>query len=188
MRFLKLLATLIGIALSVQATAQDAQTRLRPAAAAPIATVKPHASLVTGQVPVNRNSGTPVLIRTDLEAWLDGFMPYAIRSSDIAGAVVVVVKDGRVLAQRGYGYSDIDKRTPVDPDRTLFRPASISKLFTWTAVMQLVEQGRLDLDKDVNAYLDFRIPPSPGRQASHLAPNHDAHRRLRRGSKVYHVL
>jgi len=49
---------------------------------------------------------------------------------------------------------------------TLFRPGSISKLFTWTSVMQLVEQGKLDLDRDVNDYLDFKIPvafenPSP---------------------------
>ncbi|MGD0506947.1 MAG: serine hydrolase, partial [Terriglobales bacterium] len=49
-------------------------------------------------------------------------------------------------------------KTPVTPDGTLFRPGSVSKLFTWTAVMQLVEQGKLDLDRDVNDYLDFKIP------------------------------
>ena len=98
----------------------------------------------------------------DVNAWLDGFMPNALAAGDIAGAVVVVVKDGQVLTQRGFGYSNVERRTPVDPERTLFRPGSISKLFTWTAVMQQVEQGRLDLDADVNQYLDFRIPDYEG--------------------------
>jgi len=71
---------------------------------------------------------------------------------------VLVVKDGKVLFAKGYGYSDVEKKTPVSVDSTLFRPGSISKLFTWTAVMQLVEQGKIDLDKDVNTYLDFKIP------------------------------
>lgn len=108
-------------------------------------------------------AGTPALTRADAEAWLDGYLPYALESGDIAGAVVVVVKDGQVLLQKGYGYSDLDKRTPVDPAGTLFRPGSVSKLFTWTAVMQLVEQGKLDLDADVNRYIDFKIPPRDGK-------------------------
>src|SRR3981189_990081 len=91
-----------------------------------------------------------------------GGRPSALHGGDIAGAVVVVVKDGKVLTERGYGYGDIEKRTPVDPKRTLFRPGSVSKLFTWTAVMQLVEQGKLDLDADVNQYIDFKIPPRDG--------------------------
>ena len=103
------------------------------------------------------------LTKTDVDAWLDGFMPYAIESGDIAGAVVVVVKDGQVLTQRGFGYADLEKRTPVDPETTLFRTGSVSKLTTWTAVMQLVEQGKLDLDADVNTYLDFKIPDYDGK-------------------------
>jgi CubicO group peptidase (beta-lactamase class C family) len=94
----------------------------------------------------------------DVEAFLDGFVPMQLQRENIAGAVVLVVKDGKVLFSRGYGYSNVEKRTPISPDATLFRPGSISKLFTWTAVMQLVEQGKLDLDKDVNTYLDFKIP------------------------------
>jgi len=112
-------------------------------------------------VPQSTNS-SPALNATDLEAWLDGFLPYALDRGDIAGAVVVVVKDGNVLLQKGYGWSDLAARTPVDPEQTLFRPGSVSKLFTWTAVMQLVEQGKLDLDADVNTYLDFTIPPRDG--------------------------
>lgn len=103
------------------------------------------------------------LTATDLDAWLDGYMPYALASGDIAGAVVVVVKDGQILTEKGYGYADAEKRLRVDPAKTLFRPGSISKLFTWTAVMQLVEQGKIDLDADINTYLDFRIPPRDGK-------------------------
>lgn len=104
----------------------------------------------------------PELTATDINAWLDGFMPYALANADIVGAVVTIVRDGEILANRGYGYADLKNRTPVDPDHTLFRPGSISKLFTWTAVMQQVEQGRIDLDADVNTYVDFKIPDYDG--------------------------
>ena len=98
------------------------------------------------------------LTTEDVDTWLDGYLPYALKTADIAGAVVVVVKDGQILTERGYGYSDVAKRSPVDPRLTLFRLGSVSKLFTWTAVMQLVEQGKIDLDADVNRYLDYQIP------------------------------
>ncbi len=103
------------------------------------------------------------LTRADAEAWLDGYLPYALERGNIAGAVVVIVKDGQVLLQKGYGYADVGARKPVDPETTMFRPGSVSKLFTWTAVMQQVEQGKIDLDHDVNEYLDFKIPPFQGK-------------------------
>ncbi len=98
------------------------------------------------------------LTESDLSAFLDGLIPQQIERADIAGAVISVVKDGKVLFEKGYGYADAEKKTPVSPQDTLFRPGSISKTFTWTAVMQQVEQGKLNLDADVNQYLDFRIP------------------------------
>jgi CubicO group peptidase (beta-lactamase class C family) len=100
----------------------------------------------------------PVLTKADSETFLDALIPSQLRNRNIAGAVVSVVKDGQVLFQKGYGYADVEEKKPVAPDQTLFRPGSISKLFTATAVMQLVEQGKLDLDRDVNEYLDFAIP------------------------------
>jgi CubicO group peptidase (beta-lactamase class C family) len=103
-------------------------------------------------------SSAQQLTGTDLEAFLGGFLPAQLERDDIAGAVVVVVKDGAVLFSRGYGYSDAEKKKPVSVDETLFRPGSVSKLFTATAVMQLIEQGKLDLDRDVNDYIDFKIP------------------------------
>jgi CubicO group peptidase (beta-lactamase class C family) len=120
-------------------------------------------SVATPLPPPAQSPATPRLTQQDIASWADGFMPYALKSGDIAGAVVVVVKDGAVLFEKGYGYSDIAARSPVDPDRTLFRVGSTSKLFTWTAVMQLVEQGKIDLDADVNQYLDFKIPPRDGK-------------------------
>ena len=107
-------------------------------------------------------STPPALTKQDVDSWLDGFMPYALSSGDIAGAVVVVVKDGQVLTEKGYGFADVKSRKPVDPKATLFRPGSVSKLFTWTAVMQQVAAGKIDLDADVNRYLDFKIPPYHG--------------------------
>jgi CubicO group peptidase (beta-lactamase class C family) len=105
----------------------------------------------------------PELTQQDADAWLDGFMPYTLESNDIAGAAVVIVKDGQVLTERGFGYADVAARKRVDPAATMFRAGSISKLFTWTAVMQLVEQHKIDLDADVNQYLDFKIPPYEGK-------------------------
>src|SRR6058998_692750 len=103
-------------------------------------------------------SPPPPLTKSDFETFLDALIPSQLQNRDIAGAVVSVVKDGQVLFAKGYGYADFTAKKPVLADQTLFRPGSISKLFTATAVMQLVEQGKLDLDRDVNEYLDFAIP------------------------------
>lgn len=99
----------------------------------------------------------------DVETFLDGIVPLQLGLSDIAGATISVVKDGKLLFAKGYGYADVQKKQPVSPQETLFRPGSISKLFTWTSIMQLVEQGKLDLDRDVNEYLDFKIPEAFGK-------------------------
>lgn len=143
------------------------------AAAVPSASARAQTSPGVGSAPSMQSNGVAPaakpaaseahrLSTADVDAWLDGYLPYALRAGDIAGAVVVVVKDGKILTTRGYGYADVAKRTPVDPDQTLFRPGSVSKLVTWTAVMQLVEQRKLDLDTDINGYLDFSIPPFEG--------------------------
>jgi CubicO group peptidase (beta-lactamase class C family) len=94
----------------------------------------------------------------ELEVFLDDLLTAEMADKHVPGAVVAVVQDGSLLLAKGYGYADLEGQVPVDPERTLFRTASVSKLFTWTAVMQLVEQGRLSLDTDINEYLDFAIP------------------------------
>lgn len=71
----------------------------------------------------------------------------------IPGAAVAIVKDGEVLLEKGYGFADIEDQVEVDPEKTVFEAASISKLYTWSAVMQLVEEGEINLKKDIRHYL-----------------------------------
>ncbi|HXM01041.1 MAG TPA: serine hydrolase [Chthoniobacterales bacterium] len=109
----------------------------------------------------NAPSPQPVAVNLtagDLGPFVEGLMNAELAWHDIAGGVVTVVKDGQILLCKGFGYSDFARRQTVVPDRTLFRPGSITKLFTAIAVMQLVEAGKIDLDRDINDYLDFKIP------------------------------
>ncbi len=95
----------------------------------------------------------------ELEAFIDGIMSIHLETNHIAGATFSLVKDGELFLAKGYGYADREKKIPVKAEETLFRPGSISKLFVWTAVMQLYEQGKLDLDADINTYLrKFKVP------------------------------
>lgn len=97
--------------------------------------------------------------RAVLESFLDGVLDVGMREHHVTGGVVAIVKDGQVLFAKGYGHRDVEKNLPVDARTTLFRIGSTTKLLTWTAVMQLVEQGKLDLDADVNTYLKgLKIP------------------------------
>ena len=106
-------------------------------------------------------AGEHQLTAEDVNAWLDGKLPDALKNGDIPGAVVSVVKDGQVVTTRGYGWADTGasggQPVAVDPQTSLFRVASVSKIPTSIAAMQLVEQGKVDLDADISAYLDFEI-------------------------------
>lgn len=112
-------------------------------------------------LPPANPQGAAQLTPQDVNAFLDGFMPLQMQRDDIAGATIGITMNGQPLVMKGYGFADWKKKTPVDPVATTFRLASISKTFTYTAMMQQVEQGRLDLDADVNRYLDFHIQPGP---------------------------
>jgi CubicO group peptidase (beta-lactamase class C family) len=122
----------------------------------------PTQSPLTQDTPPAVHASSPGTARemtaADVETFLDGLVPLQLKRDDIAGATIAVVKDGRLLVAKGYGYADVEKKKPVSVQDTLFRPGSVSKLFTWTAVMQLFEQGKLDLDRDINEYLDYKIP------------------------------
>lgn len=104
------------------------------------------------------NSAADLTNVESLEGFFDGVVAGQLDEYNIPGASLSLVIDGETIISKGYGYADLEERTPVDPERTLFRPGSASKLITWTAVMQLVERGELDLEADVNQYLDFEIP------------------------------
>ena len=95
----------------------------------------------------------------ELETFIDGMMAAHLPSREIPAATIAIVKDGELFFAKGYGFANREEKIPVEADKTLFRPGSTSKLFTWTAVMQLAERGQLDLDADVNTYLtSFQIP------------------------------
>lgn len=97
--------------------------------------------------------------KVELTAFIDGVMKVQMDNFKIPGAVISIVKDGNILFSKGYGHSNIETGSMVDPETSMFRIASTTKLFTWTAVMQLVEQGKIDLDTDVNTYLKtVKIP------------------------------
>ena len=165
---MRLLApVLAGLVALAQSSAPGAQTTATLVPPKPLVPTAPVASRAEPAVIVP--AGSHAVTQGDVEAWLDGFMPYAIGRGSIPGAVVVVVKDGQILVQKGYGFADVAKRTPVDPATTLFRPGSVSKLVTWTAVMQLVEKGKIDLDADISKYVDF---PVPGRDGKPMTMRH----------------
>lgn len=97
----------------------------------------------------------------ELEAFLDPIFASQMEQRHVPGAVFVLVKDGAIFFSKGYGSADLEKQTPVSPERTLFRVGSISKLFTATAVVQLAERGAIRLEDDVNRYLpSFQIARS----------------------------
>jgi CubicO group peptidase (beta-lactamase class C family) len=114
----------------------------------------------------------------ELETFLDDFFTEKMEELHIPGAAFVMVKDGETFFSKGYGYADLENQIPVDPEQTIFRIGSVSKLFTATAAMQLVEQGSIDLNSNVNQYIkSFQLPDTypepvtPGQSA-------DSHRRL----------
>lgn len=93
-------------------------------------------------------SGIPL---TGLEAFVDDYVKEYIGKQTV-GASVVMVKDGQVVLSKGYGYADVEQQIPVTPD-TVMEWGSISKLAVWASVMQLAEQGKLDLNQDVRKLL-----------------------------------
>lgn len=95
---------------------------------------------------------------SDLGAFLEGRIPSAVARGDLGSVSVVVANRDGVILSRAWGHADVDAGIPMDPARHLVRPGSTAKLFTWIAVMQQVDAGRLDLDTDINTYLDFEIP------------------------------
>ncbi len=146
----------LGMTAELAAPPTTGPAPLPPATTAPAPVAQPVA-------PPSGPTHAHELTAEDLHTFLDGMVPYALHNGDIAGATFAVVKDGKLIFAQGYGYADLKKKTPVIADQTGFRPGSVSKLFTWTSVMQLVEQHKLDLDADVNTYLDFKIPEAFGK-------------------------
>lgn len=98
---------------------------------------------------------------TELTRFVDEFFGENMDEFHIPGAAIAFVRGDEVIFKKGYGYADIENNIPVNPDKTLFDIASVSKLFTTTAVLQQAERGKIDLNRDVNSYLNkFQIDNS----------------------------
>lgn len=110
-------------------------------------------SAAVAQTPASCNPETAALSE-EASGHIDGLIEARMGVYHAAGAAVAIVRDGRLVYAKGFGAADSDTGRPVDPFTTPFRVGSITKLFTHTAAMQLMEQGRLDLDADINSYLD----------------------------------
>ncbi len=94
----------------------------------------------------------------EFEIWLDEFVTKNFPNAESGQLAFVLVKGDRIFFQKGYGFEDAEKKIPVSPENTVFYAASVGKVFTATAVMQLVEQNKIKLDEDINHYLkDFQI-------------------------------
>lgn len=94
----------------------------------------------------------------ELETFLDPIFAERMEKLHIPGAAIAVVKDGKIFFSKGYGFADLEKKTPVVADKTIFRIGSISKVFTATALVQLAERRKINLGDDVNKYLkEFKI-------------------------------
>ena len=129
----------------------------RPAAVAPVrptpvAAATPAPATPTAAPPPVSSAVAP-MSGPELEAFVDGVVRRAMSRDHIAGATISVVQNGQVVLKKGYGFANLEQRKPVDPDKTLFRIASISKTFTWIALMNEIESGHMRLDGPVNLYL-----------------------------------
>lgn len=118
--------------------------------------------------------------RAEVESFVDGFLADKMTELDVPGAAVVMVKDGQIFLTKGYGYADQEQKVPFDPERSIVRAGSIVKTVTATAVMQLAEEGKIDLDADINQYLSsFQVPgtfpqPITARQLLHYTGGLDS--------------
>ncbi|WP_231637702.1 serine hydrolase [Paenibacillus sp. FSL R5-0912] len=129
--------TVLAAALILTLAAPAVQASAAPAVSAPPASVAGQAKPLT---------------KENAAAFLKQFFSSDEVKAQLAGAVVIVVKDGKTVIEEGFGYADKAAKTAVDPDETVFRMASVSKTFTAAAAMQLVEQGKIDLKADFQVY------------------------------------
>lgn len=97
----------------------------------------------------------------EFPAFVDGFIEANMQRSGVSGMAFVAVKDGEILYSRGYGKTQRVKGAPINPQTTIFRLGSISKLLTATAALQMVAGERLEMDRDINEYLkNWSISPT----------------------------
>lgn len=128
-----------------------------PAAAAPSTTIAPAVTALPVTPSGARLAPGEALPPAELEAFIDGVVRQAMVREHIAGVTVSVVQNGQVVLKKGYGFASLSPARKVDPDTTLFRIGSISKTFTWIALMKEIEAGRIRQDAPINLYLPERV-------------------------------
>ena len=154
-------------------TSLQRQQRQRPAAAAaaaaaPVAVATTATAAAPG-APLTAAAALPAapsgarlapgeaIPAAELESYVDGVVRSTMARDHIAGVTVSVVQNGQVVLKKGYGFANLSPARKVDPDKTLFRVGSISKTFTWIALMKEIEAGRIRQDAPINLYLPERI-------------------------------
>ena len=85
-------------------------------------------------------------------ARIDEFVKTEMQKQQIPGVSLAVVKDGKTMLAKGYGYANVEHQIPVKPE-TIFQSGSVGKQFTATAVLLLVEEGKIGLDEKISKYL-----------------------------------
>ncbi|MFZ5669224.1 MAG: serine hydrolase domain-containing protein [Pseudomonadota bacterium] len=145
-------AAVLSVLLGLAPAASPAQVAAPPSRSAS----PPPSGIASPPAPAVRPA-VPAPPAAELEAFVDGVVRDAMSADHIPGVTVSIVQNGQTTLKKGYGFARLAPARPVDPDRTLFRIASISKTFTWIAVMKEVEAGRLRLDAPVNLYLPERV-------------------------------
>jgi CubicO group peptidase (beta-lactamase class C family) len=105
-------------------------------------------------------SAQTIGLEKDLESFFDPIFAEQLEKLHIPGAVISVVKDRKLIFAKGYGVADIEKKTPVVPDKTIFRIGSITKVFTSLAVLQLADNGQIKLTDEVIKYLKTQSVPN----------------------------
>lgn len=132
-----------------------------------------YAFLVATASAAAASAASPPVDLAGIEQVVDAAMVAGMADEHIPGAAFILVKDGSVVLAKGYGKADVKTARPFTADRTIFPIASVSKVFTATAAMQLVGGGTIDLDTDVNRYLkSVQVPstyPEPGTVAQLLS-------------------
>ncbi|CAN5516926.1 serine hydrolase domain-containing protein [soil metagenome] len=138
-----------------------AHATVRPAAAKPttattssLTTLAPAAPLTLAGARLAPGQALPP---AELEAYVDGVVKDAMDREHIAGVTVAVIQDGQVVLKKGYGFASLSPARKVNPDTTLFRVGSISKTFTWIALMKEVEADRIRLGQPINLYLPEQL-------------------------------
>jgi CubicO group peptidase (beta-lactamase class C family) len=139
---------------SATATGTTATTPGAKPAAATLTTAAPAAPAAPSGARLNAGQALPP---AELEAFVDGVVKDAMDREHIAGVTVSIVQNGQVVLKKGYGFASLTPARRVDPDKTLFRIGSISKTFTWIALMKEVEAGRIRLDAPINLYLPEQL-------------------------------